>query len=54
MPLIILHDVENLVAPQRVCELIDPHVLPKVTLKRKAEVFEHEEFSEIQMQYDLK
>lgn len=49
---IILHDAENLVAPQR--ELIDPHVLPKVTVTRKAEVFEHEEFSEIQMQYDLK
>lgn len=40
--------------PQIVLELIHQHVFPKVTLKIKAEEFEHDEISEIQMKYDPK
>lgn len=52
--MIILSDAENLVDPQIVLKLIDQHVFPKVTLEIKAEVFEHDEISEIQMKYDPK
>lgn len=41
--------LENLVDLQIVLELIDQYALPKVSLNIKAEVFEHNEFSEIQM-----